>query len=119
MPRDYRQLKVFHAADDFVVQIYKATQSFPREEIYGLTSQMRRAAVSVPANIVEGASRATEKEFLNFLNIAYGSLAEVGYYISLACRLRFMSDETGANLHAEYEKTSKMLNGLMRSFNKV
>ena len=76
MPRDSRQWKVFHAADDFVVEVYAATPSFPKDETYGLTSQMRRAVVSVPANIVEGSVRDSEREFLQFLNIAYGSPAE-------------------------------------------
>ncbi|MBN2527607.1 MAG: four helix bundle protein [Deltaproteobacteria bacterium] len=115
MPRNYNQLKVFQMADDLVVRVYQATQHFPREEQFGLTSQIRRAAVSVPANIVEGAARQTEKEFLNFLNISYGSLAEVGYYIGLSRKLGFLSTDIGAELHASYEEISRMLNGLMRS----
>jgi len=76
MARDYRKLRVFAMADDLVVKVYRATGSFPREERYGLTSQMRRAAVPVPANIVEGSYRRSEAEYRHFLNIALGSLAE-------------------------------------------
>jgi four helix bundle protein len=116
MPRDYKQLKVFHAADDFVVEVYAVTRAFPKEETYGLTSQMRRAAVSVPANIVEGAAREGEREFLQFLNIAYSSLAEVGYYIHLTKRLGYLSEDVAAPLAARQDEISRMLNGLMRSF---
>ena len=116
MSRDYKQLKVFHAADDFVVEVYAATRSFPKEETYGLTSQMRRAVVSVPANIVEGSARDSEREFLQFLNIAYGSLAEVGYYVHLAKRLDYLTEDQAAPLAAHHDEISRMLNGLMRSF---
>ena len=98
-----------------VVAVYKATATFPREEQYGLTSQLRRAAVSVAANIVEGAARHTDSEFVHFLNIAYGSLAETGYYIDLAHRLEFLHHAAHTALVPMYEETSRMLNGLMRS----
>jgi len=73
---------------------------------------------AVPANIVEGSARHTEKEFLNFLNIAYGSLAEVGYFIDLSLRLGFLGREEHAELKGSQEETSRMLNGLMRSLRK-
>ena len=115
MPRDYKNLKVFHAVDQLVVRVYEATRSFPREEIFGLTSQMRRAAVSVPANIVEGAARHTDAEFAHFLNISYGSLAESRYFIDLSKRLGYLAPEALASLAADADEASRMLNGLMKS----
>ena len=115
MPRDYKKLKVFHVADELVVRIYEATRSFPSDERFGLTSQIRRAAVSVPANIVEGAARHTDKDFANFLSIAYGSLAEVRYYIDLANRLGFLERSAAEPLAAQADEASRMLNGLMKS----
>jgi four helix bundle protein len=72
MSRDYRKLRVFHQADSLVIDIYKITRRFPREETYGLQSQLRRAAISSAANIVDGSARRAEGEYLNFLNIAAG-----------------------------------------------
>jgi len=113
MPRDYRKLKVFHMADDLVIKVYEATRSFPRDELFGLTSQMRRAAVSVPANIVEGSFRRSESEYVNFLNIAFGSLAEVGYYIDLSHRLGYLSDEVHSDLLGTFEPCIRSLNALI------
>jgi four helix bundle protein len=115
MPRDYRKLKVFQKADDLVAAVYRATSKFPKNEMFGLTSQLRRAIVSVPANIAEGSARHTEAEFLNFLNIAYGSLTEASYYIDLSRRLGYLSNEGHETLQRQYEETSRMLNGLMKS----
>jgi len=115
MPRDHRKLKVFKAADELVVAIYRLTKSFPEDEKYGLTSQLRRAAVSVPTNIVEGCARGTQREYLNFLNIAYGSLAEVGYLMELSHRLDLVASDKFLPIHALYEETSRMLNGLIMS----
>lgn len=75
--RDHTKLRAFELADELAVAIYRLTCDFPKEEIYGLTSQMRRAAVSVPSNIIEGAARASEAEYLRFLEIAFGSLREL------------------------------------------
>ena len=90
MGRDHRKLRVFHQADALVMAIYKSTQSFPREETYGLRAQLRRAAVSTAANIVEGSARRGEGEYLNFLNMAAGSACEVRYLIDVSRRLGFM-----------------------------
>lgn len=87
--RDHNKLQAFQLADESVLLIYKLTKIFPKEELYGLTSQMRRAAVSIPSNIVEGCSRETEAEYLRFLEIAFGSLRELHYQLSLAERLGF------------------------------
>ena len=103
-------------ADDLTVAIYEQTKSFPKEELYGLTSQIRRAAYSVPANIAEGSSRESKKDYLHFLYIARGSLSEAQYFIHLAQRLGYLSD---VNLLVEQTKrTFACLHGLIRSVEK-
>jgi four helix bundle protein len=81
MSRDYHKLKVFQAAHELVKKIYKITKGFPKEELFGLISQMRRAAVSIPANIAEGSARKGKKEYIQFLFNALGSASELEYYI--------------------------------------
>ena len=85
--RDYRKIKAWVLADDLAVQIYTLTKQFPKDEVFALTSQLRRAGYSVPSNISEGAGRRTTKDFLRFLDIAKGSVNEVQYFIHLASRL--------------------------------
>ncbi len=111
--RDHRKLKAF---DALVVSIYEKTRVFPRDELFGLTSQMRRAAVSVVANIVEGSARDSEAEYLHFLNMAFGSLREVGYYIDLASRLGYLPADVADDLNARYDETARVLSGLIQSF---
>ena len=84
--RDYTKIEAWRLADDLTVEIYEHTKSFPKEELYGLTSQLRRAAYSVPANIVEGSSRESKRDYLHFLYIARGSLSETQYFIHLCQR---------------------------------
>src|SRR5713226_985844 len=91
--RDYTKIEAWRLADDLTVGVYERTRSFPKEEIYGLTSQLRRASYSVPANIVEGSSRESKKDYLHFLYIARGSLSETQYFIHLAGRLGYLSKE--------------------------
>jgi four helix bundle protein len=88
--RDYTKIEAWKLADDLAVEVYRATHSFPREEIYGITSQLRRAACSVPANMVEGSSRGSQKDYLHFLYIARGSLSETQYFIHLSRRLEYL-----------------------------
>ncbi|WP_164104386.1 four helix bundle protein [Candidatus Laterigemmans baculatus] len=114
--RDHTKLRAFVLADEIALLTYRFTTSFPREEQFGLTSQMRRAAVSVPSNIVEGCGRQTEADFLRFLNIAYGSLREVEYQASLATRLGFATEN--AELQNKLTETSKVLASLIRSIRK-
>jgi four helix bundle protein len=111
--RDHKKLRAFELAGDVALLTYKFTANFPRDEQFGLTSQMRRAAVSVPSNIVEGCGRQTEADFLRFLDIAYGSLRELEYQASLASRLGFGADPFA--LAAKLTETSKVLASLIRS----
>ena len=112
--RDHTKLKVFQLADQLAVYVYKSTRRFPAEEKYGLTSQMRRAAVSAPCNIVEGCARNTEKDFLRFLDIAYGSARELEYQVTLATRLGFLDKDKPSSLKDRSEEVSKALNTLIR-----
>jgi four helix bundle protein len=116
--RDHRKLRAFEPADALVLAVYGATKGFPREEQFGLTSQLRRAAVSIASNIVEGCARNSEADFLHFLDIAYGSAREVEYQISLAHRLGYLPHDDFNPLNAKCEETAKVLNGLIRSLRK-
>lgn len=93
MSQSYRDLDVWKAAIDLTTEIYRITEGFPRHEIYGLTSQMRRSAVSIPSNIAEGSARATKRDFANFISIAKGSNAELQTQLLIALRLGYISQE--------------------------
>ena len=116
--RDHKKLRAFELADEAVLSIYRITQSFPKEEIYGLTSQMRRAAVSVPSNIVEGCARESCLEYMRFLEIAFGSLQELHYQLRLAGRLGFVTGESIAETDSLLNETGKVLGALVRSLRK-
>jgi four helix bundle protein len=92
--RDYRELIVWQKAMELVEAAYRLTSCFPKEELYGLTNQIRRAAVSVPSNIAEGQGRRSTRDFLNFLSIATGSLKELETQIMIAERLNYISSES-------------------------
>lgn len=111
--RDFRKIQAWQLADNFTVAIYEASQSFPREESYGLTSQIRRASSSVPTNIVEGSARGTKREYLHFLHIARGSLAETQYLVHLANRLGYLGAEAAQTLEGEGRETFACLHGLI------
>src|SRR4029077_2674523 len=116
--RDYTKIEAWRLADDLTVAVYERKRSFPKEEIYGLTSQRRRASYSVPANIVEGASRESKKDYLHFLYIARGSLSETQYFIHLAQRLNYLSSEEADALHQQIKVTFGCLHGLIRAVEK-
>ena len=111
----YKHLRVWQEAHQLVLLIYSVTSKFPKEELYGLISQIRRAAISVAANIVEGQSRKTKKEFLQFLYIASGSLAELEYYLDLSFDLHFINQNVYNKLDKQRLLVGKLLNGLMES----
>ena len=112
--RDHTQLRAFELADKVAVLVYRVTAGFPKEELFGLTSQLRRAAVSVPSNIVEGCARDSEADYLRFLNIAFGSLKELHYQLNLSKRLGFLRNEDSSLLEPKVVETEKVLNGLVR-----
>jgi len=113
--RDHRKLQAFQLADELALRVYGATKSFPREETFGLTSQLRRAAVSVASNIVEGCARSSEADYLRFLDLAYGSAKEVEYQLSLAHRLGYLSDSVYEELCQASGATARTLNALINS----
>jgi four helix bundle protein len=110
--RPHEKLDVWKKAVDFVVDVYKATEKFPADEKFGLTSQIRRASVSIPANIAEGAGRKSNKEFLNFLSIAQGSASEVSTEILIAYRLEYIESEAFTELNNELDNIGRMITGL-------
>ena len=116
--RDYTKIKAWQLADDLTVAVYERTRSFPKEEMYGLTSQLRRASYSVPANVVEGASRESKRDYLHFLYIARGSLSETQYFIHLARRLKYLSYEDADTLHERTKFVFACLHGLIRAVEK-
>lgn len=101
--QNYKDLKVWEKAHLFTLKVYEVTKSFPKEEIYSLTSQMRRAASSIPANIAEGCGKNTQLDFANFLNIALGSSNESEYYLLLSKDLKYLNFDL-------YEKLLKTIN---------
>lgn len=101
-----------------VTAVYETTRLFPREELYGLTSQIRRAAVSIPSNIAEGRSKRTTRDFLRFVNIAYGSVAELETQLMIAQNLGYLSSDALNLLLKEIGSVGKMLNGLVSGLEK-
>lgn len=116
MQGTYEDLKVWRRAMDLVIEIYRSTSSFPRQEIYGLTSQMRRAAVSVPSNIAEGKGRFSRKELLQFLFHARGSLLELQTQITIGRELDFLPPAEGKKLTDLASEVGRLLNGLVNRF---
>ena len=102
-------------ADELAVLAYQMTAGFPREELYGLTSQIRRAAISVPSNIVEGCARDSQPDYLRFLTMAFGSLRELYYQIGLSKRLGFLRNQDSSLIEPKIVEAEKVLNGLIIS----
>ena len=116
--RDYTKIEAWKLADDLTVAIYECTRSFPKEEMFGLSSQIRRAAYSVPANIVEGSARETKKDYLHFLYISRGSLSEAQYFIHLASRLHYLQEGEAQRLIGQTRRVFGCLHGLIRAVEK-
>jgi four helix bundle protein len=113
--RNYRDLIAWQRAMDFVVAVYEATKGFPREEIYGLTSQLRRCSVSIPSNIAEGKGRRADGQLKHSLSIAQGSLSEAETQLILAQRLGFLDGPTAENLLEQAREVGRLINGLANS----
>jgi four helix bundle protein len=103
---------------DLVTRVYEATEAFPHKELFGLTNQIRRAAVSVPSNIAEGQGRNTTREFLRYLSMARGSLQELEMQVVIAFRLRYLEDPDQAEIIALVTETGRLLSGLSRSLSR-
>jgi four helix bundle protein len=113
--RDHRKLIVFQLADALVIAVYRDTKTFPREEVFGLTSQMRRCAVSAAANIVGGCARRSERDYARFLETSFSSLRELGYYIDLSMRLEYLTQESYQALSSLQGRAAAAASGLLRA----
>lgn len=113
--RSHRDLIVWQKSMDLVTSVYRLTEGFPKSELYGLTSQIRRSAASIPANIAEGQGRRLAGEFLQFLGNARGSLLELDTHLEIAVRLGLLSNESHSTVMERLIEVRKLLNGLMRS----
>ena len=113
--RSYKELIVWQKAVELVADVYSATGQFPREEIYGLTSQLRRSAVSVPSNIAEGQGRATKGEFIQFLGHSRGSLFEMETQLLIAAKLGYLDQCQESSLLDKATEVARILNGLLTS----
>jgi four helix bundle protein len=113
--KDFKELKVWHKAYDLALSIYEASRSFPREEMYGLTSQLLRAAVSIGANIAEGCGRRSDGELIRFLQIARGSSSEVGHHLLLARDLKFLQAAKHQDIEKRLQEVQRMLTSLVSS----
>ncbi|RJQ37388.1 four helix bundle protein [Candidatus Microgenomates bacterium] len=115
---NFEKLKVWEKAHQFALLVHKVTKKFPKEEVYGLTSQLRRAVFSVPTNIVEGNERKSRKEYIQFLSISKGSLAETKYLLIVSRDLKYINDSLFDNLNEEINNIGKLLNGLINYLEK-
>ena len=117
--RDYRDLIVWQEAMDIAEEIYLPTRPFPREEMFGMTSQMRRCAASIPANIAEGFGRAQRRTFIQFLRVAQGSLKELETHTMLCGRVGLLSAEQVKNIEPRYVRLGKRLLSFIRSLDQA
>jgi four helix bundle protein len=113
--RDHTKLRAFALADEIAILTYRVTKNFPKDEMYGLTSQMRRAAVSVPSNTVEGCARESQSEYLRFLEIAFASLRELHYQFGLSQRLGYLDVDGFADCDSKIVEAEKVFGSLIRS----
>ena len=113
--KTHKDLKVWNDSIKLVSRIYEITNNFPKEEVFGITSQVRRAAVSIPSNIAEGAARTSKKEFLQFLSIALGSTSELETQLIISKNLNYLDKNTSETLIKDLNEIQKMIHGLMKS----
>lgn len=113
--QSFRDLKVWQLAIDLVQACYEETKSFPRDEIFGITSQLRRAAVSIPANIAEGQGRHHTKEFIHFVGVARGSVMELETHLIVCERIGYLTSEASGKLQSQTAEISRMLSGLRKA----
>jgi len=110
MPRDFQKLQVWERSHQLTLEIYRTTRQYPREELFGLTSQMRRAAAAIPTNIAEGCGRSTQRDLARFMDIAHGSSSELSYQAMLSRDLDFLPSEPADDLLNELDQIGRMLN---------
>ncbi|HEY0380482.1 MAG TPA: four helix bundle protein [Pyrinomonadaceae bacterium] len=115
--KSYRDLIAWQKAMDLVQTVYESVRAFPKEEVYGLTSQLKRAVVSVPSNIAEGQGRKSTREFLHHLSIAYASLMEVETQILIAARLGYLNTEEADRIAEQTAEVGRVINGLSNALN--
>ena len=115
MDKGYKKFLFWQKADELAFQVYSVTKTFPKDELYGLTSQLRRAALSVPTNIAEGAGRQNRNELKQFINIALGSLSEVEYLLSFAKRLGYATAQDFDQLESQRQHVGRLLFGFYRA----
>ena len=116
--QSYKELFVYQKGYQLSWEIYRVTNNFPQEELYGIVSQMRRAAISIPCNVAEGYRRGHRKEYIQFLYIAQGSCGELETLLSLSKDLRFLDEQTFNNLYQSQDEISRLLRGLIFSLSK-
>ncbi len=115
--RPHHKLEAWSKAVELVTDVYRSTERFPKEERYGLTSQIRRAAISIPANIAEGAGRRSKKEFVHFLSNSQGSASELETELIIANRLGYLDETSFAQLVSQLERIGRLITGLSRHLN--
>jgi four helix bundle protein len=115
--QDYRNLEVWKYSHHLVLEVYRATKAYPKDEVYGLTSQTRRAASSIPANIAEGCGRNSDGDFRRFLQIALGSAMELDYHLLLARDLGYIDEQIQAGLADRIDRVRRMLGAFIKRLN--
>jgi four helix bundle protein len=119
MEKPHKKLDAWKQSMELVIDVYRVTEKFPNHERYGLIDQIRRATISIPSNIAEGAARQTKKEFSNYLHIAQGSLSELDTQMELANRLNYTDEANGRILDERIERIDKMITGLIHHLRRV
>jgi four helix bundle protein len=117
--KTHKDLNVWQKSIEFVTELYEITAKFPSNELYGMVSQIRRASVSIPANLAEGAARNHRKEFIQFIGIAIGSASELETLLLISSNLKYLSEETYKKSNLELERIMKMLTNLQRALSRT